>query len=279
MVQNAITFCGLLLLRFNLFVVSPNKPSMGLHMLQSLLLLLVVSSTWSHTPQFVHLCLPLQDLFCHFNKVSSHLHLANNGDGASELLVNHEAKDAHHGSTALVELLSTEINLLLLSGVSKEANREASSGAEVTGEGSLVLAPDGELKEANEEEDLRDALDGDLLKGSKAGRDVLKTEVLDLGEVAGKTDSSGSPEVAEEGELGDTAVLELNVPEAVETLLVGILQEHERIVEAKGRLDAELSLEGIQSGGGLGRLLGGESGGRAEEGKGGENLHRDFQSA
>eukprot|EP00568_Trieres_chinensis_P007744 CAMPEP_0183300740 /NCGR_PEP_ID=MMETSP0160_2-20130417/7058_1 /TAXON_ID=2839 ORGANISM="Odontella Sinensis, Strain Grunow 1884" /NCGR_SAMPLE_ID=MMETSP0160_2 /ASSEMBLY_ACC=CAM_ASM_000250 /LENGTH=66 /DNA_ID=CAMNT_0025463215 /DNA_START=141 /DNA_END=338 /DNA_ORIENTATION=+ len=29
------------------------------------------------------------------------LHLANNGDGASELLVNHEAKDAHHGSTAV----------------------------------------------------------------------------------------------------------------------------------------------------------------------------------
>jgi hypothetical protein len=62
--------------------------------------------------------------------------------------------------------------------------------------------------------------------------------------------------------LADTAVLELDVTEALETLLVGVGEETEGVEEAKGGLDTELVLEGGESGGG-GTLLGGGEGGGA----------------
>ena len=158
---------------------------------------------------------------------------------AIELLVDHEGEDAHHGGAALVELLGAELVLLLLGGVTDESDGEASAGAEVTGEGSRVLAPDGELEEADEEEDLGDAGEGDLVQGGEARGDVLEADALLDGEVAAETEAGGGPEVAEEGELGDAAVLELDVTEAVEALLVGVLQEAEGIVEAEGLLDTD----------------------------------------
>ena len=161
---------------------------------------------------------------------------------AIELLVDHEGEDAHHGGTALVELLGAEVVLLLLGGVADESNGEAGSGAEVTGEGSLVLAPDGELEEANEEEDLGEAGEGDLVQGAEAGGDVLEADAELLGEVAGEAKAGGGPEVAEEGKLGNTAVLELDVTETVEALLVGVLQKAERIIEAEGLLDTDCVL-------------------------------------
>ena len=47
--------------------------------------------------------------------------------------------------------------------------------------------------------------------------------------------------------LADTAVLELDVTEALETLLVGVGEEAERIEETKRGLDTELVLEGRES--------------------------------
>ena len=158
---------------------------------------------------------------------------------AIELLVDHEGEDAHHGGAALVELLGAELVLLLLGGVSDEADGEAGAGAEVAGEGSLVLAPDGELEEADEEEDLGDAGEGDLVQGGEARGDVLEADALFDGEVSAETEAGGGPKVAEEGELGDAAVLELDVTEAIEALLVGVLQKAEGIVEAERGLDAD----------------------------------------
>ena len=160
--------------------------------------------------------------------------------------MDHEGEDAHHGGTALVELLGAEGVLLLLGGVADEADGEAGTGAEVTGEGSRVLAPDGELEEADEEEDLGDAGEGDLVQGAKAGGDVLKADSELVREVAGKAQAGGGPEVAKEGKLGDAAVLELDVTEAVETLLVGVLQEPKGIVESKGLLDTDYGLIEIE---------------------------------
>ena len=51
-------------------------------------------------------------------------------------------------------------------------------------------------------------------------------------------------DLAEGGELRDTAVLELDVAEAVKGLLVGPVEEAERVVEPEGGLCAELALEG-----------------------------------
>ena len=73
--------------------------------------------------------------------------------------------------------------------------------------------------------------------------------------------------------LADTAVLDLDVTEAVEALLVGILEEAERVEEAERGLGAELGFEGLEGGGGGTLLSGGEGSGRADEGEGGELEH------
>ena len=64
-------------------------------------------------------------------------------------------------------------------------------------------------------------------------------------------------------------MLDLNVTEAVEALLVGILKKAKRIEEAERGLGAELGLEGLEGGGG-GTLLGGSEGGGAGD-KGGNS--------
>jgi hypothetical protein len=73
--------------------------------------------------------------------------------------------------------------------------------------------------------------------------------------------------------LADTAVLELDVTETLETLLVGVGEETEGVEESKRGLDTELVLEGRESGGG-GTLLSGSEGGSAGDKAGEESeLH------
>mmetsp|Transcript_28957 Transcript_28957/g.63792 ORF Transcript_28957/g.63792 Transcript_28957/m.63792 type:complete len:106 (-) Transcript_28957:17-334(-) len=81
-------------------------------------------------------------------------------------------------------------------------------------------------------------------------------------------DSGTGEDVTEEGKLGDTAVLDLDVTETVETLLVDVaVEKAEGIEESKRGLDSKLVLEGVE-GGGLDRtLLGrGEGGGGGDKG-------------
>ena len=47
-------------------------------------------------------------------KRPGNLHLSDNGDGASDLLVDHKSKNSHHSGTALVELNGTLLELPLL---------------------------------------------------------------------------------------------------------------------------------------------------------------------
>ena len=53
-------------------------------------------------------------------------------------------------------------------------------------------------------------------------------------------DAGAGDDLAEEGKLGDAAVLELDVTEALEAGLVSIIEEAERIVESEGLLGSEL---------------------------------------
>ena len=86
-------------------------------------------------------------------------------------------------------------------------------------------------------------------------------------------DAGAGDDVSEEGELGDAPVLDLYVPEAVEPLLVGVVEEAEGIEEAEGRLGAELGLEGVEGRGGLGRGGRGERGGGTDDGGDDDGLH------
>ena len=71
-------------------------------------------------------------------------------------------------------------------------------------------------------------------------------------------------DVSEERKLGNTSVLDLDVTKTVETVLVGIVKESERIEKSKWGLNSNLSLESSEGSGSLGYLGRSEGGGGAE---------------
>ena len=173
-----------------------------------------------------------------------YLHIANNGEGSTELVMDSEAEDAHHGGTALVELDGALLELLLLrEGVPAEVNAEGHV-AEIAGElsGSGNVAHDKELEPSDEEDDLEEALAGDGVGAVKSIKAVGDVGELTATEVDGtvEVDTGTGDDVAKEGKLGDAAVLDLNVTEAVELVLVAVGDEAEGVEEAKRGLGTEL---------------------------------------
>lgn len=108
----------------------------------------------------------------------------------------------------------------------------------------LTILHDEKLKKANEKDDLSEAGLGDGVRAGDGGKTIGEGVEGVTGEVdvAGKVDASAGDDLAEEGKLGDTAVLELDVTKALEAGLVGIVEEAEGIVEAEGLLGTELLL-------------------------------------
>mmetsp|Transcript_29590 Transcript_29590/g.71529 ORF Transcript_29590/g.71529 Transcript_29590/m.71529 type:complete len:170 (+) Transcript_29590:68-577(+) len=88
----------------------------------------------------------------------------------SELFMDHQTEDAHHGGTAVVQLDGTLLQLSLL--VELVPAIVDGTGPEVPGElpGSGVV-PHDELQRQDEGEDLSPSADGDLGDGSGTGRD------------------------------------------------------------------------------------------------------------
>ena len=108
----------------------------------------------------------------------------------------------------------------------------------------LTILHDEKLKKANEKDDLSEAGLGDGVRAGDGGKTIGEGVEGVTGEVdvAGKVDAGAGDDLAEEGKLGDTAVLELDVTKALEAGLVGIVEEAEGIVEAEGLLGTELLL-------------------------------------
>ena len=193
------------------------------------------------------------------------LHLSNNGELSSELLVNHKSKDSHHGGTSVVQLNGTLGELgLLIEGVPSEIK---GSVTEVSNELSLSgnILHDSELKESNEGKDLEGSSNRNLEGASPSLSDVRERS-SGVVNVSWKTDSVTGDNLSKEGKLGDTSVLQLNVTKTVETLLVGIVKHAQRIEESKRGLGSELVLEGVDGGGGLSNLSGSKGGGRGDGG-------------
>ena len=204
--------------------------------------------------------------------MTNHLHLSNNGELSSELLVNHKSKNSHHGGTSVVQLNSTLLKLgLLREGVPAEINEAV---AEISGEftKSGNILHDEKLKETNEEEDLESSILGDLEGSSPAISNIRELGSIE-GDVSGKVDSGTGDDVSKEGQLADTSVLDLNISETVESLLAGLIQQSKGIEEPKRRLSTELVLEGGKGGGGLSGLGRSESGGAGDEGGNDGRLH------
>jgi hypothetical protein len=205
---------------------------------------------------------------------ADNLHLSYNRDGSSELLVNHKSKDSHHSSTSVVKLDSTLGKLgLLIEGIPSEVK---SSVTEVSRELSLSgnILHDEKLKASNECDDLKKSSLGDSLNSSPAVRDGVEG-ISGVVNVSGKVNTSTVDDVSEESKLTNTSVLDLNITEAVETLLVSIIKKSKRIEESKRRLNSELSLESIESSGGLSNLGRCECSSRRKKG-GEDKLHFDI---
>jgi len=205
---------------------------------------------------------------------SPNLKLANNRYGASELLVNHKAKNAHHSGAALVELDGTLLELPLLAllvPAEVETVTEVSPEFRLSGD----VGHDADLKEGNEGQDLEKTSRGDGVRAVNGGKAIgeAREGISALVDITGEVDSSTGDDLAEESKLRDTAVLELDVTEAVEALLVSIIEQTKGVEEAKRRLGSELGLEGIEGSGGLAGLGGGKGGSRSHKGGESGNFH------
>jgi len=196
-------------------------------------------------------------------------------EGDAQLLVNHKGKDTHHGGTALVELDGTLLQLgLFVEAVPAEVNGVI---AEVTHEfSSSDVLHDTELEEANESNYLSNSGARDGVESGESIGDVFELEARVV-DVSRETDSGFRDKVSNNGKHRDTAVLDLDVSEAVKLLLVTISDKAKGIEEAKRRLGTEFVLEGHIGGNrGTGRLLGrGKGGGTSEERGKNSELHLD----
>ena len=173
-----------------------------------------------------------------------------------ELLVHHEAEDTHLGGTAVVELDGE----LLVEGLLVPARCFDLGLLDLILAGSVST-----LDEGNGEEGAEDSLHGEVSEGLEASANL--GEVVAGGEGLGEAVASGGHEVAEDGELGDAAVLGLHKAEAVEALLVSVGKETKGIPEAEGGLGTDLALEAhLEGRAGASHAGGGESRGGGEEG-------------
>mmetsp|Transcript_18965 Transcript_18965/g.28633 ORF Transcript_18965/g.28633 Transcript_18965/m.28633 type:complete len:235 (-) Transcript_18965:68-772(-) len=194
-----------------------------------------------------------------------------------DLLMDHKSEDSEHGSTAVVQLNGTLLKLgLFIKVIPAEVNVSVTEVTNVFVSGSGNITHEGDLQPSNEGDDLALSLEGDGVRSDQGGNTVGEgvEGVSGVVDVSGKVDSGTGDNLAKEGKLSDTSVLDLNVTETVETFLGAVSGEHaEGIEESKRRLDSKLILEGVQGGGG-GLVLGrGESGGRADKGSDDGRLH------
>ena len=184
-----------------------------------------------------------------------------------ELLVDHEGKDTHLGSTAVVQLDGE----LLVDGLLVPAGSLELSSLDVILSGGIS-----ELDETDEGDDLGNTSGGDGLKGGKAVLDGGERNAV--GDLTRKSDTSGGHNVSEDGKLGDAAVLGLDGAEAVEASLVSLLQQSKRIPESKRSLSADGILEGhLESGGSgshAGRREGSDGHKGGNDGNESEHLHK-----
>mmetsp|Transcript_2313 Transcript_2313/g.3431 ORF Transcript_2313/g.3431 Transcript_2313/m.3431 type:complete len:205 (+) Transcript_2313:256-870(+) len=186
----------------------------------------------------------------------------------------HKSKNSQHGGTSIVELYSTLDKLgLLIEGIPSVVKRFVT---EVTGELSLsgYILHDSKLKESYEKDELGNSGIRDGVDGGPAVRDGVEG-ISGFVDSSWKMNSGTGDDVSEEGKLGNTSVLDLNITESVETLLVGIIKESKRIEKSKWGLNSNLSLESSEGSGGLGYLGRSEGGGGGGKGGGDDKLHVD----
>eukprot|EP00307_Rebecca_sp_RCC1486_P007571 CAMPEP_0119434010 /NCGR_PEP_ID=MMETSP1335-20130426/50449_1 /TAXON_ID=259385 /ORGANISM="Chrysoculter rhomboideus, Strain RCC1486" /LENGTH=206 /DNA_ID=CAMNT_0007459861 /DNA_START=518 /DNA_END=1134 /DNA_ORIENTATION=- len=155
---------------------------------------------------------------------------------AVELLVHHEREDAHLRGAPVVEL-DRALELLRLGRELVPAKVNVAV-AEVTRELRLArhVLHHAQLEEADEGEDLGKASWWHHRERREARRHLVEREADR--EVTREAHARRRHDVAKDGEHADAAVLDLDEAEAVEALLVGAVEQVERVDEAERRLRA-----------------------------------------
>ncbi|KAL3790401.1 hypothetical protein HJC23_013573 [Cyclotella cryptica] len=192
--------------------------------------------------------------------------LSNNGDRASKLLVHHKSKNTHHSSTAVVELDRTLRQLGLL--IKSVPAKVKGSVTEVTNKLSLPVTS---FITASS----RKPTNARIWRAPATGtcKEPAQPSPMSENLVPSKTEASAGGDLSKESKLADTSVLQLNITEAVESLLVGAIQQAKGIEESERGLGTELVLEGSKGGGSLASLGRGEGGGAGDEGGKDGRLH------
>ena len=189
----------------------------------------------------------------------------------AQLLVDHQSEHTHLGGTALVEL---DVVLTGLLRIRESVPAEVDvSIAEVTRALSANPVPhEGGLQQTNEEEKLGKSGLGDSRQVGEATREVGELGAREVN-VAREAVTSGGGDVTNNTEHGNTSVLQLDVSEAVEFGLIGVLEEAERVVEADRGGDSDLAVERVEGGRGLGSLGRSKGSGAGDEGGNDSGLH------
>ena len=139
--------------------------------------------------------------------------------------MDHEGKDTHLGSTAVVQL----DGLLLLDGLLVPTRSSQLSLLDL-----LLASSEATLDGSHSQKGAEDGLSRKLRKSSQTSLHLGK--VVSRGQRGGKAVASSGHKVAKDGKHGDAAVLGLDEAEAVEALLIGVGKKSKGIPEAKGGL-------------------------------------------
>ena len=129
----------------------------------------------------------------------------------------------------MVQLLGAKVILRLL-GISTNESYWERRGGEISRVGALRLLPSGKFQNSAEGKDLEKSSGRNLENGSMPGWDISEGKVLRAGDESRKADARPGGQVSKEGKLADTSVLDLNSAEAVEAVLVSILEKTKRIL-------------------------------------------------
>mmetsp|Transcript_5431 Transcript_5431/g.11468 ORF Transcript_5431/g.11468 Transcript_5431/m.11468 type:complete len:282 (+) Transcript_5431:148-993(+) len=193
-------------------------------------------------------------------------------DGDSHHFVDNKSPDSHHGGTSVVQLNGAlgELGLLIegVPAVVKGSVTEVSREFRFSGN----ILHDSKLEESNEGDDLANTSSTEVVEGGKSVADTREGKSLVV-DITRKTDSGFGDKVSEDGKHGDTSVLKFDISETGELFFVTIGNKSKRIKESKRWLGSELTLEGLEGGGGSSLLGRGKGSSRGDKGGKDGDLH------
>ena len=152
-----------------------------------------------------------------------------------QLLVDHKCEDSHLGSTTVVQFNCGFSSLLVLI-PTLLLHFSNACGFNFR----LCVISKSEVNSSDENDKLAESLLGDCVLAEETGEAVINGgKRSPEGNISREMDACCGSKVAEDSKHRDTSMLGLDVSQAVESLLVSVLEEVQRIPEAKRGLSTK----------------------------------------